>query len=73
MQLELNDAFCAYMCIVELNVTVNNINILNAEQKCVYGDEILSLHRAVREITSTINQQMHLYNFHLKQFKTTLT
>jgi len=26
---------------------------------------ISSLHRAFRKITSTINQQMHLYNFHL--------
>ena len=24
------------------------------------------MHRAFRKITSTINQQMHLYNFHLK-------
>ena len=31
---------------------------------------ISSLHRAFRKITSTINQQMHLYNFHLKHFKT---
>jgi len=29
-----------------------------------------SLHRAFRKITSTINQQTHLYNFHLKHFKT---
>ena len=27
------------------------------------------MHRAFRKITSTINQQMHLYNFHLKHFK----
>jgi len=31
------------------------------------------LHRAFRKITSTINQQMHLYNFHLKYFKTLKT
>jgi len=34
---------------------------------------ISSLHRAFRKITSTINQQMHLYNFHLKHFKTLKT
>jgi len=37
---------------------------------------ISSLHRAFRKITSTINQQMHLYNFHLEHFnrlKTTPT
>ena len=34
---------------------------------------ISSLHRAFRKITSTINQQMHLYNFHLKRFKTLKT
>ena len=28
-----------------------------------------SLHRAFRKITSTINQQMHLYNFNLKHLK----
>ena len=28
-----------------------------------------SLHRAFRKITSTINQQMHLYNFHLKHLE----
>jgi len=31
---------------------------------------ISSLDRAFRKITSTINQQMHLYNYHLKHFKT---
>jgi len=31
---------------------------------------ILSLDRAFRKITSNINQEMHLYNFHLKHFKT---
>ena len=30
---------------------------------------ISSLDRAFRKITSTIKQQMHLYNFHLKHFK----
>ena len=34
---------------------------------------ISSLHRAFRKITLTINQQMHLYNFHLKHFKTLKT
>jgi len=34
---------------------------------------ISSLHRAFRKITSTINQQVHLYNFHLKRFKTLKT
>jgi len=34
---------------------------------------ISSLHRAFRKITSTINQQMHLYNFHLKHIKTLKT
>jgi len=29
--------------------------------------------RAFRKITSTINQQMHLYNFHLKRFETLKT
>ena len=35
--------------------------------------QISSLHRAFRKITSNINQQMHLYNFHLKHFKTLKT
>jgi len=30
---------------------------------------ISSLHRAFRKITSTVNQQMQLYNFHLKHLK----
>ena len=30
---------------------------------------VSSLHRAFRKITSTINQQMHVYNFHLKHLK----
>ena len=34
---------------------------------------ISSLHRPFRKITSTINQQMHLYNFRLKHFKTLKT
>jgi len=34
---------------------------------------VSSLHRAFPKITSTINQQMHLYNFHLKNFKTLKT
>jgi len=33
----------------------------------VHSTWISPLHRAVRKITSTINQQMHLYNFHLKK------
>jgi len=35
--------------------------------------EISSLDRAFRKITSTINQQMHPHNFHLKHFKTLKT
>ena len=35
-----------------------------------YKQWISSLHGAFRKITSTINQQMHLHNFHLKHFKT---
>jgi len=34
---------------------------------------VSSLYRAFRKITSTINQQMNLYNFHLKYFKTLKT
>ena len=34
---------------------------------------ISSLRRAFREITSTIKQQIHLYNFHLKHCKTLKT
>jgi len=34
---------------------------------------ISSLDRAFRKITSNINQQMHLYDFHLKHFKTLKT
>ena len=34
---------------------------------------IPTLRRAFRKITSNINQQMHLYNFHLKHFKTLKT
>jgi len=30
---------------------------------------ISPLHRSLHKITSTINQQMHLYNFHLKHLK----
>jgi len=35
----------------------------------LYTVGISSLDRAFRKITSNINQQMHLYNFHLKHFK----
>jgi len=34
---------------------------------------ILPLAKHIQSITSTINQQMNLYNFHLKHFKTLKT
>jgi len=56
---------------LKMGPSVNNINtphVITHKNKGL-AKWISSLHRAFREITSTINQQMHLYNFHLKHLK----
>jgi len=40
---------------------------------CVLGMKALSQVMDRKTITSTIDQQMHLYDFHLKHFKTLQT
>jgi len=49
-------------------IIINSVDLL----KCFKPQNIWisSLNRAFRKITSSINQQMHLYNFHLKHYKT---
>jgi len=48
-----------------------NLDVLQRRNaSCLW---ILSLQRAFCKITSTLNQQMHLYNFHLQHFKTLKT
>jgi len=62
------------ICILLVVIKRNHTNDRRTHEYQIGKDyelqnRISSLHRTFRKITSTINQQMHLYNFHLKHFK----
>ena len=59
------------MCIVELHVTVNNVNILNAAQECVYG-ELMSPATVTRTSVFVQNPPMFFFCPILTKFEVPL-
>jgi len=62
-----------FFSLMTLDILTDTTQLLNKNtfvlEYLIFFERISSLHRAFRKITSTINQQMRLYNFHLKHFK----